>query len=191
MVQTRGRFGNTQIRQQAFYDAKGRRKQAFFLAYGGIRGKFGAMNKRTYKHLLRAAAVATAALALVSCETTTPATRIQENPAMFSQLPEKQQQLVRAGRIAHGMSPSAVYLAWGAPQRKVTVGMSNGKTAEKWVYTTPRPVTVTNDFYPYRPWRGPYWDAYPYSHMSTAWVQEESGGVLFEGGKVVSWQQQQ
>lgn len=151
------------------------------------------MNKQIYKHLLGTAAAAAAALCLVSCETVTPATRIQENPAMYSQLPEKQQQLVRAGHITYGMSTAAVYLAWGAPQRKATLGLRNGKTAEKWVYTKPRPVSISNDFYPYGPGYGPYWDNYYFPHhgMSTAWLQEESASVQFENGKVVSWQQQQ
>lgn len=151
------------------------------------------MNKRSYRHLLGAAAASVAALCLVSCETVTPAMRIQENPAMFSQLPAKQQQLVREGHITYGMSTSAVYLAWGAPQRKLTLGLRNGKTAEKWVYTSPRPVTVANDFYPYGPYYGPYWDDYHYPRhgTSTAWLQEESANVQFEDGKVVSWQKQQ
>ena len=50
-----------------------------------------------------------AALSLASC-VSTPASRIQKNPALFNSLPPSQKTLVEAGQIAEGMSPSVVFL---------------------------------------------------------------------------------
>ena len=54
-------------------------------------------------------------LLLVSCVPSTPQTRIQQSPQKFEALGEKHRALVQQGQITRGMSPDAVYLAWGAP----------------------------------------------------------------------------
>ena len=56
-----------------------------------------------------------AGLSLASCVPSTPQTRIQQNPQKFEALSAKHRTLVQQGQIARGMSPDAVYLAWGGP----------------------------------------------------------------------------
>ena len=86
-----------------------------------------------------------AGLLLVSCVSYTPQTRIQQNPRMFSSLSAKDQDLVQRGLIARGMTPDAVFLAWGKPTA-VMVGSRNNKNSERWDYAGARPV-YTSSFY--------------------------------------------
>lgn len=79
-----------------------------------------------------------AALSLASC-VSTPASRIQKNPALFNSLPPSQKTLVESGQIAEGMSPPAVFLAWGDPSA-VAEGNLNGKSATRWIYSSLQPV---------------------------------------------------
>ena len=55
---------------------------------------------------------------LASCAPSTPEARIAANPAKYESLSSKHQQLVRQGKIDTGMSPDAVALAWGSPNRR-------------------------------------------------------------------------
>jgi hypothetical protein len=50
---------------------------------------------------------------------------------------------VSQGQIRGGMSPNAVYLAWGSPDRKI-VGNMRGRPTETWIY-----VHYTTYSYPY------------------------------------------
>ncbi len=50
------------------------------------------------------------------------------------------------------MSPDAVYFAWGSPSNSFQ-GSQNGKSTERWDYSSARPVAVTN-FYGYAPYAG-------------------------------------
>ena len=65
---------------------------------------------------------ATLASVLVSCMASTPGDRISRNPTLYNSLPSYQQQLVQQGRIESGMSPDAVFLAWGAPNSEPVRG---------------------------------------------------------------------
>ena len=71
------------------------------------------------KRLLSALAACAAALLASSCMTATPQIRIDRNYSLYESLSPKHQELVQQGRIAKGMSKSAVYLALGDPSRKV------------------------------------------------------------------------
>jgi hypothetical protein len=64
----------------------------------------------------------------------TISSRIDENRATFEHLSQRDQALVREGRIRGGMSQEAVYLAWGRPQQKA-VGAIHNVPTETWVYT--------------------------------------------------------
>ena len=94
-----------------------------------------------------------AALSLASC-VSTPASRIQKNPALFNSLPPSQKTLVEAGQIAEGMSPPAVFLAWGDPSA-VAEGNLNGKSATRWIYSSLQPVYTPPPSF----WAGPYCEA--------------------------------
>ena len=133
-----------------------------------------------------------AALSLASC-VSTPASRIQKNPALFNSLPPSQKTLVESGQIAEGMSPPAVFLAWGDPSA-VAEGNLNGKSATRWIYTSLQPVyTPPPSFWAGPYWGGPYWGPgfyrpyYPY-YNDVTYVPVNTGYVLFINGKVQSWE---
>jgi hypothetical protein len=87
--------------------------------------------------------IATSALILASCSTTE--TRISGHPEIYQSLSPRDQALVSQGQLRDGMSPNAVYLAWGSPDRKI-VGNMRGRATETWIY-----VHYTTYSYP-----GPY-----------------------------------
>ena len=133
-----------------------------------------------------------AALSLASC-VSTPASRIQKNPALFNSLPPSQKTLVESGQIAEGMSPPAVFLAWGDPSA-VAEGHLNGKSATRWIYSSLQPVyTPPPSFWAGPYWGGPYWGPgfyrpyYPY-YNDVTYVPVNTGYVLFINGKVQSWE---
>ena len=84
-------------------------------------------------------AVAGVALLLASCAVSTPGNRVAQAPQLFEALPAPQKQAVMEGRVVEGMSPDAVYLAWGRPDR-VTRGSENGTPYELWRFTELQPV---------------------------------------------------
>ncbi len=139
--------------------------------------------KRPWRHLL----MALAALLLAACQVATPATRIEENPVLFASLPEKDKALVQRGQIRAGMSPEAVFIAWGYPNSQPFVGEKDGKRLERWVYTRMEPVMVTPT------WGGPCWGPHGWhchggAMMDTAYVPRNTAYVTFENDKVVSWE---
>jgi hypothetical protein len=92
--------------------------------------------------------IAISALVLASCSTTE--TRISGHPEIYQSLSPNDQALVSQGQIRDGMSPNAVYLAWGSPDRKI-VGNMRGRPTETWIY-----VHYTTYSYPYPyPYYGP------------------------------------
>lgn len=138
---------------------------------------------KSYFSVLTAAALMS--IALSSCQTVTPETRIAENSAMFAQLSPEHKALVQQGRICEGMDSQAVFLAWGMPETQPTVGQQNGKYTERWVYESYEPVTVFNG--------GPYgyWGPYGYygggMGTSTAFIPKQVAWVEFTNGKVTAW----
>ena len=74
---------------------------------------------------------ATGTLILTSCST--PQTRISEHQDLYQSLSHRDQALVVAGQIRIGMSRTAVWLAWGSPDRKIVGNMGGGPT-ETWIY---------------------------------------------------------
>ena len=134
-----------------------------------------------------------AALSLASC-VSTPASRIQKNPVLFNSLPPAQKALVETGQIVEGMTPPAVFLAWGDPSA-VAEGNLNGKPATRWIYSSLQPVYTPPPSFWYGPyWGGPYWGGagfyspyYPY-YNDVTYVPVNTGYVLFINGKVKSWE---
>jgi hypothetical protein len=87
-------------------------------------------------------------LALSSCVPSTPQTRIQQNPRLFSSLSSNQQSLVQQGQLCRGMSPDAVFLAWGR-QSGSFQGSKDGKLTERWDYAGTQPVMTTSVYSTY------------------------------------------
>lgn len=93
----------------------------------------------------------------VSCSSNTPTTRIEKNPKIFRSLSASEQSLVEVGKIENGMSPAAVYLAWGAPDRQ-TEGQKDKKRYEQWIYNSLSPVLVQSAWGGgWGGWGGPGW----------------------------------
>ncbi len=130
-------------------------------------------------------------LGLASC-VSTPQSRIAENPSIYNSLTANQQSLVSVGQIEQGMTPPAVFLAWGEPSA-VSEGVMDGKQATRWIYSTLEPVFTTPPVF----WGGPYWGPYrgpgfyhyycPY-YNDVTYIPVNTGHVLFINGKVKSWE---
>ena len=82
---------------------------------------------------LRASTLAVAAGTLILTSCSTPQTRISEHPDLYQSLSPRDQALVNQEQIRIGMSRTAVWLAWGSPDRKIVGNMGGGPT-ETWVY---------------------------------------------------------
>lgn len=138
----------------------------------------------------------------VQCSST-PQTRIEKNPQMFSKLSAKDRQLVTHGLIREGMTRDAVFLAWGRPDA-VSVGINRGRESENWTYEGQRPVrsmNMTMGFgyggfgyggfgYPGFGGFGPYgYGGYPMwgSGTSVTYIPYTAGTADFVNGRVVSW----
>lgn len=130
-----------------------------------------------------------AAILLSACSSVTPATRIEENPAVFAALSPQEKTLVQKGEIAEGMSPDAVYLAWGAPNNSPFYGEKDGKKFTKWVYSALMPVYNPTPMF----WGGSYWGPRGWYGGSAMWndvsyVPVNVAYVLFENDKVTAWE---
>jgi hypothetical protein len=129
-------------------------------------------------------AVATSALILTSCST--PQTRISEHPDLYQSLSRRDQALVSQGQVRIGMSRSAVWLAWGSPDRKIIGNMGCGPT-ETWVYV----YYATYPYYPFEPldeyFGAPLYDPFCYSWFPPS-IPYPGKLVTFGRGKVVSYQ---
>lgn len=75
--------------------------------------------------------VAAGTLILTSCST--PETRIAEHRNFYESLSSRDRALVSQGQIRTGMPPTAVWLAWGSPGRKIIGNMGGGRI-ETWLY---------------------------------------------------------
>ncbi len=132
---------------------------------------------------------------LLSQCVSTPQTRIERNPQLFSQLSPRERQLVSDGIIREGLTRDAVFLAWGRPDR-VSAGANRGKELETWIYLSERPVRTMNMSlgYGHRGWGGyDYggWGGYPspYGTMgpSVLYMPYTAGLVEFTNDRVTRW----
>jgi hypothetical protein len=129
-------------------------------------------------------AVATGTLILTGCST--PQTRISEHPDLYQSLSRRDQAVVSQGQIRIGMSRTAVWLAWGSPDRKIIGNMGCGPT-ETWVYV----YYATCPYYPFEPldeyFGAPLYDPFCYSWFPPS-IPYPGKLVTFAHGKVVSYQ---
>lgn len=135
------------------------------------------------------------ALLLTACAEYSPQQRIKDNPAMFQSIDLQDRQLVMTGQLRVGMSPNAVWLAWGPPS-SVAEGRQNGKSVTRWLYATEQPVytdsiAMGGGYWggPWGPrWGGPWCGPYGGMYNSVTFVPVNCGYVLFENAKVKSWE---
>jgi len=129
-------------------------------------------------------AVATSTLVLTSCST--PQTRISEHPDLYQSLSHRDQALVSQGQIRIGMSRTAVWLAWGSPDRRIVGNMGAGPT-ETWLYIYY--ATYYPPDGPWGPWGyfgDPFYDPFYYSYIPS--IPYPAKVVTFARGRVVSYQ---
>ena len=96
------------------------------------------------KIILPVVAVA-AALALASCSSSTPQSRIEKHSEIYNELSVREQELVAQGQIEEGMAPGGVFLALGSPDNRLE-GSSEGTRTMRWDYTSLTPI-YTSSFY--------------------------------------------
>jgi hypothetical protein len=128
--------------------------------------------------------LATAAIILTSCST--PETRISDHPDLYQSLSHRDQALATQGQIRIGMSRTAVWLAWGSPDRKILGNMGGGPT-ETWVYV----YYATYSYYPFAPldeyFGAPLYDPFCYSWFPPS-LPYPGKVVTFAHGRVASFQ---
>jgi len=137
-----------------------------------------------------------AAFLFVSCSVNTPATRIEKNPALYHDLSQSHQALVQVGKIENGMTPTAVFLAWGKADSK-SEGEQKGERFERWDYLGLAPVYNEGFYsgfgYGYRDHygrrdHGRYYDPYFGHSMSIDYLPYRAAWVDFQNNKVKAWQ---
>lgn len=131
---------------------------------------------------------------LIACAPSTPDTRIEANRADYDSLSERQQNLVRQGRIEEGMPPQAVFLAWGRPSRDY-IGQEGKAHTRIWEYAGSRPVYSTHFYggYGYGYGRyGRYGRGGPYCGYSVApqvtYIPYRKASVWFRNDRVSKWE---
>lgn len=150
---------------------------------------------------IRLCLVLIATTLFVQCSST-PKTRIENNPQMFAKLSARDRQLVSHGLIREGMARDAVFLAWGRPD-SVSIGVNRGRESENWTYEGQRPIRSMNmnmgfgyGGFGYGGWGGlggfgPYgYGGYPMmwgSGTSVTYIPYTAGTADFVNGRVVSW----
>ena len=70
-------------------------------------------------------------LLLAACST--PESRIEKNPALYSSFPPDVQANVKKGKIEVGYTYDMVFVAWGRPDNKKTITEANVQR-EVWIY---------------------------------------------------------
>jgi hypothetical protein len=141
------------------------------------------MKRRSF---LRAAMLAIAAGAIVFTSCSTPQTRISDHPDFYQSLSQRDQALVTQGQIRIGMSRTAVWLAWGSPDRKILGNMGGGPT-ETWIYV----YYASCPSYPFEPldeyFGAPLYDPFCYSWFPPS-IPYPGKVVTFARGRVASFQ---
>lgn len=139
--------------------------------------------------------LAAAVCGLASCAVSTPGSRVARAPELYQPLSDAQKQAVMDGRVVEGMSPDAVYLALGRPDRVVR-GSQNGKAYELWRYMELQPVpmrTVSVGF----GFGFPPGGHYRHGYYDPGWMAWEAGpdyvpvtsvAVRFSNNRVTGWE---
>ena len=129
-----------------------------------------------------------------SCAPVTPQQRIENNIGVYNSLPPREQELVKRGELARGMSPDAVFMAWGPPSRRYQ-GLQNNAATERWDYEGSKPVYSNSVGMGYGYGTGYYGRRAGYSSLSispeVAYVPYRRATVLFKNNRVDSWESAQ
>jgi len=113
----------------------------------------------------------------MGCATTsTIQSREQQRAAAYTAFPANIKALVNEGRIAAGMTPDAVYIAWGGPDQVLQSGNQHGEFTT-WIY---RGAFLEETRY----WIGRRFPHSQYDYEPRAYVSAE---IVFANGVVQSW----
>ncbi len=133
---------------------------------------------------------ATAALLLSNCSSN-PTGRIGKNPEIYNSLSVQEQELVSNGQIEEGMSPGAVFLALGSPDRRLE-GSSKGKRTLRWDYNSLRPIYRSSFFGSFGHGFGRGFGRRRFSKFgfgpTVSYIPVRSSTVWFENNQVRSWE---
>jgi hypothetical protein len=127
---------------------------------------------------------ALASLLLCGCATSTIQSRKQERRAVFASLPPEFQQAVDQGELKVGMTPDAVYIAWGKPAQVFTGQSTEGPTTT-WIFTGVQ--VVQYSYWAYTQNYAPYYATTPtiqYGYGPRQYLRAE---VVFVEGRLKSW----
>jgi hypothetical protein len=128
--------------------------------------------------------LAIGALTLASCST--PETRISEHPDLYQSLSPRDQALVNQQKIRIRMTRTAVWLAWGSPDRRIIGNMGAGPT-ETWLYTYYATYSCCPGCLPLDEYFGaPLYDPFCYSWFPQS-IPYPGKVVTFANGRVVSF----
>ncbi|MBI4662931.1 MAG: hypothetical protein HY735_29325 [Verrucomicrobia bacterium] len=123
---------------------------------------------------------------LVGCATSTIESRREERFSAYTALSAEHRQLVDHGQIKVGMSPDAVFIAWGAPteileseteQGHTTVWIYHGQWMQESRYWTYREISRDGTAFLERHLESDY---FPRSYIRAE--------IYFVSGRVVRWQ---
>lgn len=128
-------------------------------------------------------------LLFFSCAPNTPEQRILKNISLYTALPAKHQELVKRGELARGMSPEAVFIAWGNPAEKYQI-MNGGISTERWDYTRNKSV-YTNQIGYGIGFGGHHSYSSLYFSPEVSYIPQRSASVLFKMNKVDGWERMQ
>lgn len=116
-------------------------------------------------------------LLVAGCATTsTIQSREQERAAAYAAFPPATKKLVNQGRIAVGMTPDAVYIAWGKPDEVLQSGDKHG-VRTIWVY---RGAVLEETRY----WVGRRFPHLKFDYEPQTYVRAE---IIFADGVLKSW----
>jgi hypothetical protein len=116
-------------------------------------------------------------LLFTGCATTsTIQSREQERAAAYAAFPQNIKALVNEGRIAAGMTPDAVYIAWGPPGQVLESGNQYGEFTS-WIY---QGAFLEETRY----WIGRRFPHPTYDYEPRTYISAE---IVFANGVVQSW----
>lgn len=141
----------------------------------------------TFLRTLILLAAATGCLATLSCTLGTPQARIDRNTSLYDSLPGSHRELAGQGRIAKGMSQSAVYFALGPPNRKIQ-GFRDDASFERWDYTRLQP-HFHHSFHSYQGLssHGGHYHGFGF-FPAVGYLPYRSASVIFRKEVVDSWE---